>query len=135
MSRFILLLFFAVAVPFSGIAEEKKGEGQQLGEEVYVPVSPVIITMFSRGRPGGVLTVSSQLKITDPEKRMDASKQMRRLVSAYTQETNRLALKYFDINEPINVALLSRVYQRATNRVLKHKEAQVLISNVVVQKR
>ncbi|MFC7048165.1 hypothetical protein ACFQRH_03220 [Emcibacter nanhaiensis] len=116
------------------MAEDKKDQGE-LGEEIYLPVAPVIVTMFSQGRPGGVLTVSSQLKILDPGKRAEAHKLMRRLVSAYTVETNRLALKYFDINRPINIALLSRVYQRATNRVLKHKEAQILISNVVVQKR
>ena len=134
MFRSIFLIFLLLSLPFPATAEEKKDQGE-LGEEIYLPVAPVIVTMFTQGRPGGVLTVSSQLKITDPDKRAEAHKLMRRLVSAYTEETNRLALKYFDINKPINVALLSKVYQRATNRVLKHKEAHILISNVVVQKR
>ncbi|WP_321395357.1 hypothetical protein [Emcibacter sp.] len=134
MLRLIISIFFILAVPCSVFAEEEHNQGE-LGEEVYLPVSPVIVTMFSQGRPAGVLTVSSQLKITDSGKRADAQKQMRRLVSAYTEETNRLVIKYFDINRPVNVALLGKVFQRATNRVLKHKEAQILIANVVVQKR
>ncbi|HRW29470.1 MAG TPA: hypothetical protein P5227_05710, partial [Emcibacteraceae bacterium] len=74
-------------------------------------------------------------KIDDSEKRAEAVKILPRLKNAYMQETLKLALNFFDIDRPVNANLLSRSLQNATNIVLKHDKARVLISDVAVQKR
>ncbi|WP_138381027.1 hypothetical protein [Luteithermobacter gelatinilyticus] len=135
------VLFAGPAGPSSALAATvpqdngKPQDNGNLGEEIYLMVPPVNISLFDHGRPAGILTISVQLKVVDAKKRAEALRQMPRLSDLYLRKANRLSLEYFDINRPINVALLTRVYQQATDRLLKHGDARVLISNVVVQKR
>ncbi len=129
------VLFAGPAGPSSALAATVPQDNGDLGEEIYLMVPPVNISLFDHGRPAGILTISVQLKVVDAKKRAEALRQMPRLSDLYLRKANRLSLEYFDINRPINVALLTRVYQQATDRLLKHGDARVLISNVVVQKR
>lgn len=114
--------------------EEKKEKAEEISEFVEIP--PISVAMYNRRkRPAGTMTVLLQLKIDDSEQREEAIKILPRLKNAYMQETLKLALNFFDIDRPVNANLLSRSLQNATNIVLKHDNARVLISDVAVMKR
>ncbi|MEZ5757809.1 MAG: hypothetical protein R3D86_06280 [Emcibacteraceae bacterium] len=114
--------------------EEKKEKAEEISEFVEIP--PISVAMYNRRkRPAGTMTVLLQLKIDDSEQREEAIKILPRLKNAYMQETLKLALNFFDIDRPVNANLLSRSLQNATNIVLKHDKARVLISDVAVMKR
>ncbi len=60
---------------------------------------------------------------------------MPRLKNAYMQESLKLALNFFDISRPVDANILGRSLQNATNRILKHNNARVLIGDIAVQRR
>jgi len=134
---FILLLSsVAGGVAFAGSAPPPKEEKEEELESEFVPVPPISVAMYNkRKRPAGTMTVQMQLKIDDKDQRAEAQKFMPRLTSAYMQETLKLAMNFFDINKPINANILGRSLQNATNKVLKHKQARVLIGDIAIQKR
>jgi|GEM_PF-620069 len=134
---FCCLCIFSLAFHSASYAaeEETKEEAGEIDNETFLPVPPVNVTMFRKGRPAGSLTLVMQLKIENSEQRKEATKFMPRLSDAYARKTNRVSYEYFDVNKPVNVAFLSRVLQNETNKVLKHKDAIILISDIAVQKR
>ncbi len=115
-------------------AKEKADNGE-LTKENYIAVPPIVATMYHKGRPKGNVTVTLLIKLTDSEKRATAKKYLPRLNSAFVMEANRLAHDYFDIRRPVNVAMIGDAFQLVTNRTLGHRQARVLISDVVINKR
>lgn len=138
LSAVFASLFFTatlcVHLPMAAAEEEKKDDGK-LTEEIYIPVPSLAVVMYHKGRPKGNMTVRTTLRLVDGEKRALAAKMMPRLSNAYMLEASRLSHDFFDVYRPVNVALLGDVLQKATNRVLGHKEARILIADVVVNKR
>lgn len=134
LSIFVLSFFISHAGLAASSAPEKKDAPAVLSEFVEIP--PISVALYNRRkRPAGTMTVQLHLKIEDSDQRAEARKVMPRLTGAYMQETLRLALNYFDINRPINANILSRSLQKATNMVLKHDKARVLIGDIAIQKR
>lgn len=130
----MISLFMGTMIASANPSAEKKESTEELSEFVEIP--PISVAMYNRRkRPAGTMTVLLQLKIDDSEQRAEAVKVMPRLKNAYMQETLKLALNFFDIDRPVNANLLSRSLQNATNIVLKHENARVLISDVAVMKR
>lgn len=126
--------FLSSAISVASSAPEKKEEVEEVGE--FLPIPPISVAMYNkRKRPSGTMTVIVQLKIEDEDLMSDAMKILPRLKSAYMQETTKLALNFFDVNRPVNANILSRTLQNATNKVLKHKNALLLIGDIAVQKR
>lgn len=115
-------------------ASEEAKEGGELDREIYVKVPPLAVPMYHKGRPKGNMTITLLIKVQDSEKRAKAIKFLPRLSSAYVIEANRLSHDYFDVNRPVNVAMIGDSFQIATNRILGHKEAKVFLSDVVIQK-
>ena len=131
-------LFFipAFMAPTSAFAsEEKKEDHGGASHEDYIKIPPVIVPMYHKGRPKGNMTITLMLKVTDSEKHDTAVKYLPRLSSAYVMESSRLSHDYFDVKRPVNIGMLGDALQVVTNAVLKHKDARVLISDVIVNKR
>lgn len=125
--------FFSSAVSTAASAPEKE-EVVVVGE--FLPIPPISVAMYNkRKRPSGTMTVIVQLKIEDEDQMTEAMKIIPRLTNAYMQETMKLALNFFDVNRPVNANILSRTLQNVTNKVLKHKNARLLIGDIAVQKR
>lgn len=132
----ILLIgtFCAISSAVAASAPPKEDKEEEKSE--YLPIPPISVAMYNkRRRPAGTMTVQMQLKIDDDDRMEEAQKIMPRLKSAYMQETLKLALNFFDINRPVNANILSRSLQNATNQILKHDKARVLIADIAVQKR
>ncbi|WP_417623887.1 hypothetical protein [Paremcibacter congregatus] len=115
-------------------AEGKKDSGA-LTEEIYLTIPPYAVTMYHKGLPKGSMTIRASLRVVDGKKRAQAQKYMPRLSNAYLIETNRLSHDYFDVTRPVSVAALGDTLQIATNRVLGHEDAKLLISDVSINKR
>ncbi len=123
------------STPFShAVATEEKKADSEATKESYINVPPLVVTMYHKGRPKGNMTVSVLVKLVDSEKRAMARKYLPRLNSAYVIEASRLSHDYFDVNQPVSVALLGDAFQIITNRVLGHQQARVFISDVIVNK-
>ncbi len=143
MTRFILriclgvMLIMPAFTPYTPAfaSEEKKEDGEKSSREDYIKVPPVIVTMYHKGRPKGNMTITLMLKITDNEKQATAVKYLPRLSSAYVMESSRLSHDYFDVKRPVNIKMLADALQVVTNAVLKHKDARVLILDVIVNNR
>ncbi len=137
----LLYIPAAIAISAPATASEEKADAKEeadsgeLTKENYITVPPIVATMYHKGRPKGNITVTLLIKLTDSEKRATAKKYLPRLNSAYVMEANRLSHDYFDIKRPVNVAMIGDAFQLVTNRTLGHKQARVLISDVVVNKR
>ncbi len=114
---------------------KEKTDNSELTKESYINVPPIVATMYHKGRPKGNITVTILVRLTDSDKRATAKKYLPRLSNAYVMEANRLAHDYFDINRPVNVAMIGDAFQLVTNRTLGHQQARVLISDVIVNKR
>jgi len=135
--RFLSIFALSFFISHTAMAANSSSE-EEAPEDIseFVEIPPISVAMYNkRKRPAGTMTVLMHLKIDDTEQRAEARKVMPRLTGAYMQETLKLALNFFDINRPINVNILSRSLQNATNMVLKHDQARVLIGDVAVQKR
>ncbi|MDG1437535.1 MAG: hypothetical protein P8P98_01065 [Emcibacteraceae bacterium] len=129
---FLMISFAVISVSNAAPAPE----ASQVEVSEFVQVPPISVAMYNkRKRLAGTMTVIMQLKIGDADKRDMATKIMPRLRSAYTQETTKLALNFFDISRPVNANILGRSLQNVTNQVLKHGDARVLIGDIAVQKR
>ncbi|VAV87687.1 hypothetical protein MNBD_ALPHA02-938 [hydrothermal vent metagenome] len=143
MTHFILriclgvILIMPAFTPYTPAyaSEEKKEDGEEASREDYIKVPPVIVTMYHKGRPKGNMTITLTLKVTDSEKHATAVKYLPRLSNAYIMESSRLSHDYFDVKRPVNIRMLADALQGVTNAVLKHKEARVLISDVIVNNR
>ncbi|PCI32890.1 MAG: hypothetical protein COB54_05740 [Alphaproteobacteria bacterium] len=140
-TRLLTLTLILFGVLISGLAstpvlasEEKKDNGEA-SKESYVKVPSFAVTMYHRGRPKGNMTIQMLVKLVDSERRATAVKYMPRLSSAYVIEASRLSHDYFDVTQPVNVAMLGDAFQLVTNKVLGHTHARVLISDVIVNKR
>ncbi|VAW00234.1 hypothetical protein MNBD_ALPHA01-2406 [hydrothermal vent metagenome] len=136
----LLYIPAAIAISAPATASEEKADAKEadngeLTKENYIAVPPIVATMYHKGRPKGNITVTLLIKLTDSEKRATAKKYLPRLNSAFVMEANRLSHDYFDIRRPVNVAMIGDAFQLVTNRTLGHKQARVLISDVVVNKR
>lgn len=131
----LIIIFSGYFISGSAVALETKIDTDELTKESYINVPPFVVTMYHKGRPKGNMTVMVVVKIVDSEKRATAQKYLPRLNSAYVIEASRLSHDYFDVKRPVNVAMLGDAFQRVTNRVLGHRQAQVLISNVIVNDR
>ncbi len=118
----------------AGAAEAKKSD-DDLTKAIYIKVPPLSVTMYHRGRPKGSMTVTLLIKLADNKKRATAYKYLPRLSSAFVIEASRLSHDFFDINRPVDVAMLGDAFQQVTNRLLGHREARVLLSDVTVYKR
>ncbi|VAX09063.1 hypothetical protein MNBD_ALPHA03-422 [hydrothermal vent metagenome] len=129
---FMTSQFFIIAQ--SG-AEEKKADNPETTPQLYINVPPFAVTMYHKGRPKGNMTITMLIQIAEGEKHTAATRILPRLSNAYLMEANRLAHDYFDVTRPVNIGILGETFQIATNRTLGHKEARVLISDVVVNKR
>ena len=128
-----LVLIISASVTFEqAIASAEKKEDGNSAKESYINVPPFVVTMYHRGRPKGNMTITVLVKIVDSEKRATAQKYLPRLNSAYVIEASRLSHDYFDVKRPVNVTMLGDAFQLVTNRVLKHNQARVLISDIVV---
>lgn len=132
MAMIILMAGFMSSGP--AVAEEDKGDGEST-EESYIAVPPLVVTMYHKGRPKGNMTVTVLVKLVDGDKRAVARKSLPRLTSAYVMEASRLSHDYFDVNRPVSVPMLGDAFQLVTNQLLGHRQARVLISNVIVNKR
>ena len=135
----LVLLLFSILI--SGLisdpvlaSEEKKDNGE-VSTESSIKVPPFAVTMYHRGRPKGNMTIQLQIKLAGSDERATAVKYMPRLSSAYVMEASRLSHDYFDVNQPVNVAMLGDAFQLVTNRVLGHTHAQVFIADVIVNNR
>lgn len=130
----LISTFCAISSVVAASAPAKEEKEEEKSE--FLPIPPISVAMYNkRRRPAGTMTVQMQLKIDDGDQMEEAQKIMPRLKSAYMQETMKLALNFFDVNRPINANLLSRSLQNATNQVLKHDKARVLIADIAVFKR
>jgi flagellar basal body-associated protein FliL len=133
-----LYIFCFLMLPSNAYANSAPKPEKTVNEEVnvFLPIEPISVAMYnSRKRPKGTMTVQLQLKIDDNDQRSEATKLMPRLRNAYMQETLKLALNFFDIDKPVNANLLSRTLQSATNIVLKHDQAKILVSDIAIHKR
>ncbi|MCF6216130.1 MAG: hypothetical protein L3J58_08140 [Emcibacter sp.] len=116
-------------------AEEKKTENSEATPQLYINVPPFAVTMYHKGRPKGNMTITLLVQFAEDEKHAAATKILPRLSNAYMMEASRLSHNYFDVTRPVNIGILGDTLQMATNRTLGHKEARVLISDVVINKR
>lgn len=134
---FLLALIIIMSGPIvygNAMASEAKKDDSEITKESYIKVPPFVVTMYHRGRPKGNMTITMLVKLTDSEKRATAWKYLPRLNSAYVIEASRLSHDYFDVNRPVSVAMLGDSFQLVTNKVLGHRLARVLISDVIVNK-
>jgi len=136
--RLLAILSFSIIMSdlalSAGAAPEKKEEPEDVSE--FVIIQPISVAMYNkRKRPAGTMTVMMQLQIPDQEHRAQAHKIMPRLTNAYMTQTLNLARNFFDINKPVNANMLGRSLQNATNQILKHDKARVLIGDIAVHKR
>lgn len=137
----IMVMAWLVMMAGSGLisdnaqASDEKPAGGELTLEAYLEAPPIIVTMYHRGRPKGNMTITLKIKLVDDDKRAQARKYMPRLSSAFVMEASRLSYDYFDVNQPVNIALLGDSFQQVANRILGHGEAQILINDVVVRKK
>lgn len=130
-----LCLIGGIALSTQAVASEDKKPDSTLVTDAYISVPYFSVTMYHKGRPKGNMTVKMSLKLQDSDKRQAAERFMPRLTNAYVMEANRLSHGYFDVKRPVNIAMLGDAFQLVTNRVLHHKDAQVLISEVVVNQK
>jgi len=131
----VCFIIFQAALWDHAIAAEEKSDVAAATKEMYIAVPPVVVTMYHKGRPKGNMTVTMLLKLADKDKRATARKYLPRLSSVYMMEANRLSHDYFDVTRPVNVAMLGDAFKLVTDRTLGHKEARVLISDVIINKR
>jgi len=131
----LIIILSGSAVSGSAVASEEKKPESENAREHYIKVPPIVIIMYHRGRPKGSMVINVLVKLSDSEKRATAQKYLPRLNSAYLMEASRLSHDYFDITRPVNVAMLGDSFQQVTNKILGHRQAQVLISDVIVNKK
>lgn len=131
----LMVMMTEIMIPEKLMASEGKKPDGLVNQEVFIEVPPLTVTMYYRGRPKGNMTVTLVVKLADSKKRATAYLFLPRLSSAYVIEASRLAHDYFDVTRPVNVAMLGDSLQVVTNRVLGHKEAKVLVSDVIISNR
>lgn len=131
----VLCFIWGVTLSTQLLAAEEYQSETSLATDAYISVPYFSVTMYHKGRPKGSMTVKVSLKLQDSDKREAATRFMPRLTNAYVMEANRLSHGYFDVKRPVNVAMLGDALQAVTNRVLHHKDAKILISEVVVNQR
>lgn len=131
-----LITVSGFVIPNFAIASDvAKSEKPAEEISVFLPVPAISVAMYNkRKNPSGTMTVKLQLKIDDDDQRMEAEKIMPRLKNAYMQETLKLSLNFFNIDRPVNVNILSRSLQMATNHVLKHDQATLLVDDIAIYK-
>ncbi|MCF8473314.1 MAG: hypothetical protein K9G26_01350 [Emcibacter sp.] len=129
--------FFITAQAMASEEEKPKKEEEAEGHisEIYIAVPPLAVSMYHKGRPKGNMTITVVVKLENEEKREMARKYVPRLSSAYVMEASRLSYNYFDVYKPVNVAMIGDAFQRVTNSLLRHNEARVFVSDVIVNKR
>lgn len=136
--RIISILLLSILMSDIALAASSAPEKKDTPEDVseFVAIPPISVAMYNkRKRPAGTMTVMMQLQIPDEGHRAEASKIMPRLTNAYMTQTLNLARNFFDINKPVNANMLGRSLQNATNQILKHDKARVLIGDIAIQKR
>lgn len=131
----LLISMIALSFPKTLQASEEKKSDNQVNQEVFIKVPPLTVTMYHRGRPKGNMTITLWVKLVDSDKRATAQIFLPRLSSAYVIEASRLAHDFFDVTRPVNVTMLADSFQIVTNNLLGHKEAKVLMADVIVSRR
>ncbi|MBL4803085.1 MAG: hypothetical protein JKY45_14470 [Emcibacter sp.] len=127
-----LIITLPASFTASAYSSEEHKEEEPSSSESYIQVPTFTVTMYHRGRPKGTMTITMLVKVTDSEQQATARKYLPRLNSAYVIEASRLSHDYFDVEQPVNIAMIGDAFQLATNRVLGHHDAHVLISDVIV---
>ncbi|PCI46745.1 MAG: hypothetical protein COB49_08055 [Alphaproteobacteria bacterium] len=131
----LVVIFAPSAVSGHAMASEEEKTDDEATKESYIKLSPFVVTMYHRGRPKGNMLITVLVKLVDSEKRETARKYLPRLNNAYVMEASRLSHGYFDVTRPVNVAMLGDAFQLATNKILGHRQARVLISEVIVNQK
>lgn len=129
-----LIALGAVSTPLVAQASEEAASDEEI-ITAYITVPHFSVSLYHRGRPRGSMTISVKMRISDDDKRAKALKYLPRLSNAFVMEATRLSIDFFDVNRPINLEMLGNGLQKVANKILGHADSQVLIANVIVNKR
>ena len=132
---FILLL----AAPLAAVTPAHAGDAKPMAEhkitqaKSFVPMDPMYATILDNGRPVGLLLVAVGLNINDDDLRGQAQLALPILRDAYLRNLMNFAAVAVRPWEQPDVGEIAARLQRVTNRVLREKNAQVLLAQVMIR--
>jgi flagellar basal body-associated protein FliL len=94
----------------------------------HVTIEPFNISIIQSGKILGALFVSMELLTGNRDLNAGVVKARPKLRDAYLQALSGYVNRQLDPNRPVNVSLLKRLLQKATNRVLGETAVAVVIS-------
>jgi len=132
-------LFMAGVISFDGSSDETEVAALDLGDGFdpnasHVRIEPFNLSIIQNNKVLGMMYVALDLETGDRSLNFGVVKHRPKLRDAYLSTLTRYGSTQMDPSKPVNVMLVKRLLQRATDNVLGESSAKVVISAVHITK-
>ena len=101
----------------------------------YMEMEAVTVSIIRAGKVRGFLTVDVTLELPGSEHRQTINEVAPRLTAAYNHSIRDIAARGVDLDQPVDINLVTHILQTVTDQVLGEELAVVLIGSASVQRR
>lgn len=101
----------------------------------FMVMEAVTVSIIRTGKVRGFLTVDVTLELPGSEYRQTVTKVAPRLAAAYHHSIRDIAARGVDLDQPVDINLVTDILQSVTDQVLGEELAIVLIGSASVQRR
>jgi len=133
LAFFVAAVCAAVAVVPAQAAPDSEKEGEEAGP-IFVEVPPVSVPLVRGPYLHGRVFVRLSLGVDSQQAQAAVEKQLPRLESAYLDRMSALAQYHIAPDRAVEVPLVARALQQATDKILEPGMAEVLIQETAVRR-
>ncbi|HEY8352454.1 MAG TPA: hypothetical protein VIK87_07905 [Sphingomonadales bacterium] len=128
-------LFLALAVIFGSIASPAMAaDAPRLGEPRYLTLEPVTVSVLRDSRVRGLLSLDLTLELARLDDRAQIERIMPRLRDQFVFTLTRLAASRLDVDQPLDLPVITAALQEVTDRVLGESRARLLIGGATLRR-
>ncbi|MFQ5348350.1 MAG: hypothetical protein ACE5ED_10980 [Rhodothalassiaceae bacterium] len=130
-SQLVALLAFVLAFP--ALAAEQEGAAKEPAP-VYVSIAPLSVPIVRGVQLQGRFDMRLVLEVENKEREAEVERLMPRLEAAYLANLTDLAQYYVTPGKAVDVALVARILQTTTDRILGAGRARVLVQEAAIRR-
>ncbi|RMD91061.1 MAG: hypothetical protein D6807_00455 [Alphaproteobacteria bacterium] len=129
--RLAVLLLLVLASP--ALAAEQEGAAKEPAP-IYVSIAPLSVPIVRGVQLQGRFDMQLVLEVENKERQAEVERLMPRLEAAYLANLTDLAQYYVTPGKAVDVALVARILQATTDRILGSGQARVLVQEAAIRR-
>lgn len=136
--RLVMILVVATMIAGAARASETKHGAASSEEETegstFFELPSISVSVIRDARVRGIFTVSMGLEVDSLDMRLRVRKMIPRLSHEYHRVMAHFAAARLQMGKAINLDLLERLFQKATDRVLGADQARIMVTNALASR-